>query len=152
MTQTTLNTAQRTQIRAAWEQAHSCLDQAVTGLREASQEQELPRGLLARAAAARYRAVVVPAQREAAQHQAALDLTEVFESATRCGMRLFLTDYHLEAARWALTCPNLATTEAWASPMGEHSAAEHVQHAKELMAQTGYRWPEAAVAHLECYL
>ena len=31
---------------------------------------------------------------------------------------------------------------------GGLSAAEHVQQARDLMDQTGYRWPDSAVEHL----
>ena len=63
------------------------------GLRRAGDEEYLGRGLLARAAFRRatgeYRA-------------AATDLAEAEEIAARGGMRLHLTDYHLESARLLL--------------------------------------------------
>jgi tetratricopeptide (TPR) repeat protein len=65
-------------------------DEAVNGLRRAGTLHYLPRGLLERAA--HYRETKAW---DKAQH----DLDEVRILATRCGMRLFLTDYHLEQAR-----------------------------------------------------
>ena len=140
----------------------------VDGLREAGAEEFIVRGLLARAAAARYRAVILPDQTavQQAQTSAAQDLAEVYASATRSGMRLFLTDWHLEMARWLLTFPDIMHSDPWMRTIGEIgadsegsaddncgaygglSAAEHIQQARDLMDQTGYRWPDAAVEHL----
>ena len=87
--------------RAAWLRGHAegpdafpeaaCyLQQAVQGLREAGQQQELPRGLLARAALYRVTGAWAGAGR---------DLAEAQEIAERGDMQLHLADYHLEAAR-----------------------------------------------------
>ena len=85
---------------------------------------------------------------------------EVSDSASRCGMKLFLVDYHLEAARWGLTFPDLLSTEEWTGTIsevsevggfgevGELCAKDHLARAEALMAQTGYAAPQAAVAHL----
>ena len=168
MAQITLNTEQQTQIVEHLDQAQTWLNQAVDGLREAGREDYLPRGLLARAVAARYRAVILPDQTavQQAQTSAAQDLAEVYASATRSGMLLFLTDWHLEMARWLLTFPDIMHSDPWMRSIGEIgadsegsaddncsafgglSAAEHIQRACELMDQTGYRWPESAVEHL----
>jgi hypothetical protein len=40
----------------------------------------------------------------------------------------------------------------WAEPMGELSAAEHLQQAEDLMQSTGYGWPKSAVRHLHACL
>ncbi len=101
------------------------LDQAVNSLRRAGQIQYLPLGLLARAAHFRHTYDFTKAQN---------DLDEVRILATRCGMRLFLTDYHLEKARLFL-----ARNEP-------NSALPHHEAAKKLVEDTGYhrRNPELA--------
>jgi hypothetical protein len=146
-----LSSAQQEQGTTALVQAQDWLDQAVATLRESSREDQIPRSLLARAAMNRYRAIWLPDQRDAACAQAADDLRAVAEVAERCGMLLFQTDYHLEVARWALTLPDQIHGAGWAKPMGELSAAEHLQQAEDLMQSTGYGWPKSAVRHLhEC--
>jgi len=72
------------------EQAADYLNQAVTGLREAGQYQELPRGLFARAFYYRLQQQF---------SQAWEDLDEAREIAERGDMGLWLVDYHLEAGR-----------------------------------------------------
>ena len=71
-------------------QAAQYLDQAVEGLREASQVDYLCLGLLARAACHNH---------QNQQKSAWQDLDEVYEFASHSGALLFLTDYHLEACR-----------------------------------------------------
>ena len=139
-------------IIAALDQAEQRLNSAVDALRTSNREDDIPRGLLARAAALRYRSVIIPDQFPSAMAQAADDLREVANTASRSGVLLFLTDYYLEAARWALTWPELAQDPAWAVPMGELSAAEHIQCAQDLMDQTGYGLPKPAVQHLLAHL
>ncbi len=75
-------------------QAIDWLDKAVEGLRAASQNQYLPLGLLARVAL--YRDARNPNSNFARARQ---DLQEVYDIAEPSGMRLHLTDYHLEMAR-----------------------------------------------------
>jgi hypothetical protein len=77
----------------AYRRAVEWLNQAVDGLREAGQEDDLPRGLLARAAWGRWAAHFAAAER---------DLRECEDIALRGGMQLHLIDCHLEAARLAL--------------------------------------------------
>jgi hypothetical protein len=152
-----LSHRQRQQLQPLLQQAQDRLVQSVQGLRQAGTLDHLSRGLLARAAAARYIAALWPAQQEEAWSQAADDLREVEVLATRCGMKLFLVDYHLEAARWALTWPELWSCASesdcpdWA-PMNQLSAAAHVERAAALMADTGYAWPQSALAHLRQHL
>ncbi len=88
------------------------LSQAVTFLRRAGIQDHLPRALLARATDA--------------------DLAEVHKIATRSGMRLHLTDYHLAMAR-------------------RHRSLEHLEKAEALIQQTGYhrRDQEAATLRAE---
>jgi tetratricopeptide (TPR) repeat protein len=109
-------------------QAAESLARAVDGLRRAGQDQELPRGLLARAAFHRLRSDF-PA--------ATADLTEVLEIAERGPMRLHECDAHLE---WARLCRD----------QGDLSAARrHLARARALVEQTGYKRREREVAWLE---
>jgi len=102
--------------------ATTYLDVAINGLRAAGQQQYLPNGLLARAECYRHRGMFT---------QAETDLAEVFELSTRSGMRLFLTDAHLEAARLALAL-------AAGKTVCGHDAAYHIQQAASLIKTTGY--------------
>ena len=103
------------------------LNQAVGGLRRAGTLDMLPLGLLARAAHFRH-----THEWEKAQH----DLEEVRVLATRCGMRLHLTDYHLEQAR-ALLAQGKPT-----------EAIPHYEAAKKLIEETGYHRRDAELAEL----
>jgi tetratricopeptide (TPR) repeat protein len=107
------------------------LDQAVDGLRQAGQEDELVRGLLARAAL-RWRASDFPA--------AAADLREAQEIAERGSMRLFEADAHLEWTRLHLATGDPAT------------ARRHLDRARELVRACGYGRREREVAWLESRL
>lgn len=88
------------------------LHQAVAFLRRAGHLDHLPKALLARATDA--------------------DLAEVHKIATRSGMRLHLTDYHLAMAR-------------------SHRSLEHLEKAEKLIQETGYhrRDEEAAALRAE---
>jgi tetratricopeptide (TPR) repeat protein len=85
------------------------LNQAVDYLRRAGQLDYLPPALLARGT----------------EH----DLDEVFRLATRSGMRLYLTDYHLAMAR-------------------RHKSREHFLKAEALIAATGYHRRDAELESL----
>jgi tetratricopeptide (TPR) repeat protein len=82
------------------------LNQAVDFMRQSGNLDDLPRALLARGSPA--------------------DLDEVFRIATRSGMKLHLTDYHLVSARLAIANHDLA------------KAHEHIQQAESLIKETGY--------------
>lgn len=82
------------------------LNQAVDFLRQSGQLQYLPLALLARGTPR--------------------DLDEVFRIATRSGMRLHLTDYHLASARFAIKEGN------------PEKAREHFAEAEKLVNETGY--------------
>ncbi len=97
------------------------LNQAVDGLREAGVEDELPRGLLARAACSRWAAHFAAAER---------DLQDCEDIARRGGMQLHLIDCHLEAARLAL---------ASCQPVLARTAAEHLAAAQKGIVKTGYK-------------
>ena len=78
---------------------------------------DLPRGLLARAALHR-----INGDYGQAEH----DLAEVLRIATRSGMGLHLADYHLESARLHLAQRN------------QDKAREHWATAKEMIERMGY--------------
>jgi tetratricopeptide (TPR) repeat protein len=101
-------------------EASHYLDQAVDFLRRAGQIDYLPLGLLARGTPR--------------------DLDEVFRIATRSGMRLHLTDYHLASAHLALR--NGDRTQA----------REHFAKAEALIQETGYhrRDPDLAALRPQC--
>jgi tetratricopeptide (TPR) repeat protein len=109
-------------------QAAEWLDRAVDGLRRAAQEDDLPRGLLTRAALRRLRADFAGA---------AADLTEALEIAERGPMRLHECDAHLE---WARLCRDQGDVAA---------ARRHVARAGELVRETGYKRREREVGWLE---
>jgi hypothetical protein len=72
--------------------------------------------------------------------QAEQDLQETEEIAGRGGMQLHLIDFHLEAARLALTIDR---------PVLERTAAEHLAAAKAGIDKTGYKRRLPEVAHIE---
>ena len=98
-------------------EAEAWLNAAVDGLREAGQQDDLPRGLLARAELHRHRGDFDRAQ---------ADLDEASEIAELGEMKLHLTDFHLESARLcrAMNQPDAAET--------------HRRKAKTLIEETGY--------------
>ncbi len=108
------------------------------------QHDHIPRGLLARAAWARD---LRAAQEAAGQpltdgtDQASQDLREVFDIATRGGMRLFLAEAWLESA-WQRLARRAPTA------VGLTFAAEALDKAAALIAETGYnrRLPDLALA------
>lgn len=104
------------------------LTRAVAGLREYGSQQHLPRGLLARAAAYRLSGDFFHARQ---------DLNEAQDIAARGGMKLWLTDCALEAAR-------LFSAEG----QGE-AAAEKLTEARRLVEETGYHRRDGEVAELE---
>ena len=108
-----------------FKQAGDWLNQAVVSLRKTGQLDDLPRGLLARAALHR---------KTSAFKLAHKDLEEVVDLCVRGGMRLFLADYNLEIAR-------LLLTES-ASLNIENSKVENISHhiaeAERLIDETGY--------------
>jgi len=86
------------QAQVLFSDSHSWLDQAVEGLRDAGDQDDLPRGLLARAEFYTF-----------TQHHTAAwhNLNEAFDIARYGGMQLFLTDYYLAAAE------NIQTQLGW---------------------------------------
>jgi tetratricopeptide (TPR) repeat protein len=106
-------------------QAATHLNQAVDGLRQAGQQDDLPRGLLARAELHRV---------TGALDRARADLEEALSIATRGGMRLHQADCHLEYARLYLACgekekarESLAKVKAMIEEMGYHRRDKEVK-------------------------
>ena len=109
-------------------QANHWLDHAVVGLRLAGHQDQLPRGLLARAALYRDLEKFDLAQQ---------DLTEVWEIAEVGEMRLHIVDYHLEMARLLLASKD------------ESDIHQHVHSAKTLIQETGYHRRDGELVELE---
>lgn len=103
------------------------LDRAVDGLRASGQQDDLPRGLLARAECHRLSGDRARAQR---------DLDEARALCERCGMKLFLADVHLEQARLHL---------AFGDP--ERTRPEY-ERARTLVAEMGYHRRDPEVSAL----
>jgi tetratricopeptide (TPR) repeat protein len=111
-------------------QAATHLDQAVDGLRRASAQEFIPRGLLARA---ELRLLTGDHPRARA------DLDEALSIATRSGMRLHQTDAHLGYARLHLALPAPDPTQARA----------HLAEARALIETTGYHRRDLLLAQLD---
>ena len=115
-------------------QAADWLNQAVTGLRKAGQHVYLPLGLLARAA--------LHCDTRNPNHdftRAHHNLQEVFDIAEPSGMRLHLTDYHLEMARMLIAeqeNPPQSPVEKGESTL---SLQDHIDTAAKLIEKTGYK-------------
>ena len=116
---------QQQQLPAA--QQH--LDQAVDGLRAAGTQDDLPRGLLARAELYRQQGDYGKAEK---------DLQEVLEIAERSEMQLHLCDYHLAMAKL------LRTRTDQALDQNQAAITHHLQTAEKIIHQTHYhrRLPE----------
>jgi tetratricopeptide (TPR) repeat protein len=104
------------------------LNRAIEALRKGGHMEFLPRGLLARANLHRL---------VRAYGQAERDLADVQRMATRSGLGLCLTDYHLEFARLQIT------QEA------KDCAREHLAIAKEMINRMGYHRRDKEVCELE---
>lgn len=113
---------------AALPEAERYLNEAVQGLRESGNQDDLPRGLLARAELHRFSKDWADAWR---------DLDEAREIAERGEMRLFLADYHLEAARLSL------------AEGKKDQAREHFTTAKQMVEEMGYGRRKPEVDDLE---
>ncbi|MDD5393334.1 MAG: hypothetical protein PHE17_09970 [Thiothrix sp.] len=119
------------------------LDQAVAGLRAAGTLHNLPLGLLARAALHRHTHDFARARQ---------DLQEVFDIANGSGMRLHLTDYHLEMARLLVAeslTPSTASRERGA---GGEGLQHHIAAAARLIKETGYHRRDPELAELQQHL
>ncbi len=105
------------------EQAQNHLDQAVDGLRAADQQDDLPRGLLARAELY---------HQQGQYGKADQDLQEVFEIAERGEMQLYLCDYHLATAKL------LRTRTDQDLDQNQPAITHHLQAAEQIIDQTHY--------------
>ena len=105
------------------------LDQAVDGLRTAGQQDDLPRGLLARAELY---------LQQGDYKEAEKDLQEVLEIADRSEMQLFLCDYHLAMVKL------LRTRTDQALDQNQPAITHHLHTAEKIIDQTHYhrRLPE----------
>jgi tetratricopeptide (TPR) repeat protein len=109
-------------------QAMVHVNRAMDGLRQAGYQEDLSRGLLARAELRRVTGSL---------DQARADLEEALSIATRGGMRLFEADCHLEYARLHLAC-------------GEREKArQSLAQAKDMIQDMGYHRRDGEVAELE---
>jgi tetratricopeptide (TPR) repeat protein len=133
------------------------LEQAVAGLRAAGQQQYLPLGLLARAALHRHTRDFARARQ---------DLQEVFEIADGSGMRLHLTDYHLEMARLLVAeeenppqspfCKGGSQEDTGSAVppfekggLGGISLQAHIEAAAKLINETGYHRRDPELLELQ---
>ena len=109
--------------------AQQHLDQAVDGLHAAGTQDDLPRGLLARAELHR---------QQGDYQEAEKDLQKVFEIADRGEMQLHLCDYHLATAKL------LQTRTDQALDQNQPAITHHLQTAQKIIHQTHYhrRLPE----------
>lgn len=143
--------------------AKNWLNQAIDGLRNAGTVDYIPRGILARASYYRWSLTfaiqqdpdsVTTAALSYADQNAWRDLQEAHEIAQRGGMRLHVTDYHLESARLALTLlfhPHPSHFIPGNRPL-KQQAAEHIEKAKHLIKETGYKRRLLEVTYLEAIL
>jgi hypothetical protein len=102
------------------------LQQAVDGLRDAGQQNYLPRGLLTRA----WLRFLTGAR--SGSESAQSDLIEAFEIAERGPMPLFMADIHLHRARLFGLSKHRPENYPWTSP--QHDLAE----ARRLIEKHGY--------------
>ena len=132
-------------MRAGGEGLH-WLEQAVAGLRAAGDQTDLPRGLLARAELYRHTRDFARARQ---------DLQEVFDIADGSGMRLHLTDYHLEMARLLVAeekegvcnTPLQGTADVGAYCI--RPLQYHITEAARLIAATGYHRRDKELLELQ---
>jgi LmbE family N-acetylglucosaminyl deacetylase/class 3 adenylate cyclase/tetratricopeptide (TPR) repeat protein len=117
------------------------LNEAVEELRKAGQEQELPRGLLIRAALRRISGDLAGA---------ASDLSEANEFAERTGMKLFQAGALLESACQALARRNVESGAENARLLAQ--ARECLARAKKIITETGYHRRDPEVRCLEQHL
>ena len=123
--------ATRTDETDAYKTAWAHIDSAVDGLREAGSQDQIPRGLLARAELYLFTGDLADAR---------ADLNEAMDIATRdpAGpMKLFVTDCHLGYARLAL------------AEQQPDVARDHLAKARALIEETGYHRRDDELAELE---
>ncbi len=120
-------------------EAGTYLNRAVDGLRESGNQDDVPRGLLARTEYYRITGTLDKAKR---------DLDEAFSIATRGGMGLYLADCHLEYARLALATPTLHPPPSLTGEGRGEGAREHLAIAKKMIDEMGYHRRDKEVREL----
>ncbi|MGI9498498.1 MAG: hypothetical protein ACR2P3_00540, partial [Geminicoccaceae bacterium] len=118
-----------TMMLGNYRESRQQLDRAVDGLRHATRFDQIPHGLLARAALFRHVGESIRSRS---------DIDEAMRIATRSGMRLFECDAYLEYARLALAegrrddaRPHLQSAEALVNACGYHRRDPEVAELKE---------------------
>ena len=101
------------------------LESAVKNIRDSMFQDELPRALFARAELFR---------RKKSFAEAWHDLTEAKDISERDGMRLYLANFHLEAARLRFALDKAKAGDRL-TPL---SSKEHWEEAKKIIEATGY--------------
>jgi tetratricopeptide (TPR) repeat protein len=119
------------QGKSDYSEGATYFDRAVFALRQAGVQEYLTLGLLARAELRR----VTNALDKARQ-----DVDEAFSICTRCGMRLYEADCHLEYARWHLASGD------------KPKAQESLGKAKVMIEEMGYHRRDKEVKDLEAQL
>jgi len=115
-----------------YEEAEDFMDHAVNGLRQAGVQGFIARGLLSRGELYLH---------QRSYEKAWADLEEAKEIAERGEMKLYLADYHLEAARLCL------------AEGGKYAdARDHYEKAKALIDQTGYHRRDPELIALKSHL
>jgi transcriptional regulator with XRE-family HTH domain/tetratricopeptide (TPR) repeat protein len=126
--QSSIENKELTVAKSVLDEAGRWFDEAVNGLRKAGTQHELPRGLFARAGYYRI-------TRE--YDKAWADLHEAIEIAERGEMKLWLTDYHLEAGRMHVA-------------QGKKKEAKyHCEEAWKLIEKCGYHRRDKELGELE---
>jgi hypothetical protein len=129
-------------------EAEDYLNQAVDGLREAGNQDYLPRGLLARATLFRHKEEFLKSW---------ADLDEAKENAEYGQMRLHIADYHLEACRNIKAQLSLkdyqiiedGQTLSLTKAKMQEKFQEHFKEAERLVDETGYHRRDAEVEELK---
>ncbi|MEE8585705.1 MAG: hypothetical protein V3T83_12740 [Acidobacteriota bacterium] len=111
------------------------LDRAVTGLRESGNQDEVPRGLIARAQLRRVQ--FQHSGDEPFAQQAQQDLDEASQIASRCPMPLFQADIHLEQSRLHHAQGHL------------DQARQSLSKARELIQKHGYHRRDSELEAME---
>ncbi|WML89936.1 toll/interleukin-1 receptor domain-containing protein [Thiothrix lacustris] len=147
---TKLSHAQLFSKQQKWVKSLEKSDEAISHLHLSGVQKYLPYGLLARAALFR---------KTRDFDRARQDLQEVFDIAEPSGMRLHLTDYHLEMARLILAeeeegvCNTpLQETDVGAYCIRPLSLQSHIAAAARLITETGYHRRDAELAKLQQYI
>ena len=122
-----------------FQEADKFLNNAVENFRHTREQDKLPYGLLARAALYRLTGCF---------DRVLDDLKEVFDIVVYSGMRLFLTDYHLEMTR-LLLAQEKAKVPIYGHQNRKESVKQHLAVAEKLINDTGYRRRQPSLLALQ---